>query len=500
MDQRLRGAAQSGSIDELYALIHEDPHVLENVDDVPFVETPLHVAAACGETDFAMEMMNLKPGFARKLNTNGFSPLHLAVDCDQTRIALELVKVDPGLVRVRGREGMTPLHHVVRRGGADLVTEFLLACPECIRDVNTKSETALHIAVLNDRFEELQALTGWVQRMRQKDAASVEIQVLNRRDRDGNTALHLAAYHNKQQALNLLLKCPAVNRNIQNVSGLTPFDILQTKGHHTKRDLNNMARNFGCENSASLPKTKTASDFLRSPITFSDYYSTTMVRYRNSMSEGTRGALLVIAALIITVTYQTALQPPGGVHQDGGSKAGTVVMKEIYFILLWAFNSMAFWTALVLTFNLLPVGGEYTLSFFAISVPLFVSYAISIAVISNDSVLYLVRTLSMCLLGVPATLIHFFLKWKWSKLKKMPGPRSELIVEGFTTMGLARGVEQSKMHAWLVRVDLGFDPQAPKPNYGPSVRRAWWPGPADCGSWGLLGVGGGQFVSVCKGR
>lgn len=58
------------------------------------------------------------------------------------------------------------------------MTEFLLACPGCIRDANVNGETALHIAVLNDRYEELELLLGWVQSLRQADAESLEMQFL----------------------------------------------------------------------------------------------------------------------------------------------------------------------------------------------------------------------------------------------------------------------------------------------------------------------------------
>ncbi|KAL4385488.1 hypothetical protein GQ457_15G023880 [Hibiscus cannabinus] len=44
-----------------------------------FVDTPLHVSAASGNIGFEMEMMSLKPSFARKLNRDGFSPIHLAL-------------------------------------------------------------------------------------------------------------------------------------------------------------------------------------------------------------------------------------------------------------------------------------------------------------------------------------------------------------------------------------------------------------------------------------
>ncbi|CAN6907590.1 unnamed protein product [Brassica oleracea] len=40
MDPRLQQGAKSGSIDELYALIDENPYIPENIDAVPFINTP----------------------------------------------------------------------------------------------------------------------------------------------------------------------------------------------------------------------------------------------------------------------------------------------------------------------------------------------------------------------------------------------------------------------------------------------------------------------------
>ncbi|MBA0635995.1 hypothetical protein Godav_022168, partial [Gossypium davidsonii] len=68
MDERMIEAAQTGDINLLYELILNDPYVLERIDDVPFFQTPLHVAASAGHIEFMMEMIKLKPTFARKLN------------------------------------------------------------------------------------------------------------------------------------------------------------------------------------------------------------------------------------------------------------------------------------------------------------------------------------------------------------------------------------------------------------------------------------------------
>ncbi|CAH8357526.1 unnamed protein product [Eruca vesicaria subsp. sativa] len=55
-------------------------------------------------------------------------------------------------------------------------------------------ETDLHTALLKARYEELKVLTGWIQRMHQIDAASIETDVINRKYLYGNTVLHVAAY------------------------------------------------------------------------------------------------------------------------------------------------------------------------------------------------------------------------------------------------------------------------------------------------------------------
>lgn len=98
---------------------------------------------------------------------------------------------------------MTPLHHVVTIGDLDLLAEFLVLCPESIRDTNINGETAFHITVMNDKYEELKILRGWMQRLHNTDSSSTENCVLNKPNREGNTriitrhvrTLYLYFYH-----------------------------------------------------------------------------------------------------------------------------------------------------------------------------------------------------------------------------------------------------------------------------------------------------------------
>ncbi|XVE69104.1 hypothetical protein DITRI_Ditri09bG0123800 [Diplodiscus trichospermus] len=200
MEVQLIEAAQMNDIGALYELIRQHPAILEDIDMVPFVDTPLHVAASVGRVEFAMEMMNLKPSFARKLNQAGFSPLHLALQNNQHQMVRVLINTDKDLVRVKGREEMTLLHQAAAGEDLDLLAEFLIACPECIKEVNIRGETAIHIAARGNRLEAFQILVHWLRRNSHKDGDVWEDEILNSKDNEGNTLLHLAAMNNNPQA------------------------------------------------------------------------------------------------------------------------------------------------------------------------------------------------------------------------------------------------------------------------------------------------------------
>ena len=118
MDERIEKmnqVAQHGNIVAFFILTREDVKLLEDINQLPFVDTPLHIAASAGHIPMAMELMRLMPSFAWKPNTDGFSPIHLDLLNGQTQMVLRLLKVDGDLVHVQGREGMTPLHYAATK-------------------------------------------------------------------------------------------------------------------------------------------------------------------------------------------------------------------------------------------------------------------------------------------------------------------------------------------------------------------------------------------------
>ncbi|MBA0780762.1 hypothetical protein Gotri_004821 [Gossypium trilobum] len=397
MDERMMEAAQTGDINLLYELILNDPYVLQRIDDVPFFHTPLHVAASAGHIEFMMEMINLKPSFARKLNQAGFSPLHLALQNNRTQGVLQLLKFDSGLVRVKGREGFTPLHHVIQTGDVDLLIKFLKVCPKAIEDVTVRNETVFHLAVKSDMFEAFQVLVGWLIRSRHESAQRWENELLSWADVDGNTVLHIAAIRNRPRVVKVLLGHLLRDQiNAKNLEGLTALDIQSQypwNERQADRIIDMLSKAGGLSaSSPSLPNTSFTSIYLKSlkdKMSWNQKWETRAGRGMMCMPHEMRNAFLVVTVLIITTTFEASLNPPNKPDDSSSMKyqvslsqdqpplnshtfghktdfntapipspsAMDVSKKDdgtSEYSLFWFYDAFTFWAALFLTVILLP--------------------------------------------------------------------------------------------------------------------------------------------------
>ena len=188
----LRDAAQAGDINGLYNSIKKVPNILDHIDDTPFVDSPMHIAASAGHANFAIEIFSLKPSFGGKLNPDGLSPLHLALQNGHFETVRQVIKFDKELVRVKGRERLTLLHFAVETDNIDILAELLFVCPESILDLTVRDETAIHIAVKNMKLSALEVLLGFLGRTSNK-------WLLKSKDEIGNTVLHTAVATSQPQ-------------------------------------------------------------------------------------------------------------------------------------------------------------------------------------------------------------------------------------------------------------------------------------------------------------
>ncbi|KAK3430128.1 hypothetical protein EUGRSUZ_E01651 [Eucalyptus grandis] len=334
MEQRMLAAARKGNIHELDDLIGRNEQILEEMALEGAGHTPLHVACVSGHLDFVRELLKHMPKLTEKVKPGGFSPLHIAAARGDVEIAVELLKVGTHLCSVKGWERRIPLHYAVINGEVDVMEILLSTSPESVEETTAREETALHLAVKNHRFKVLVRLVEHLKRHKKE-------QLINWKDHKGNTALHLAATNKNFEVVDFMLRGHAlasevVEVNALNESGLTPLDVsTPSPGGARDREIREILTRAGAvhgggrSNSLALRPVLVDDDVMeegdghqldRKPVTNAPQSSSlSTMKKLNQGGESLgdiRNALLVVAALIVSATYQSVLQPPKIIQDD----------------------------------------------------------------------------------------------------------------------------------------------------------------------------------------
>ncbi|XP_062175672.1 ankyrin repeat-containing protein BDA1-like [Alnus glutinosa] len=367
MDPRLVKAALNGNTIELQKLLQEDSLLLERDSVALYPETALHIATMGGQTQFVRELLKLKPDFATRLNKDGFSAIHIASANGFVETVRELLKFSRELAHLKSSDGKTSLHCAAVTGRVRVIEEVIGFSPDCIGDVTQRGETVLHLAVKYNQFEAFKAMVDLSKQLNIKD-------ILNAGDEDGNTVLHLAIARKQSQTVKLLLggdgsQQEAVSANVTNKSGFTALDvsdvIQQMVGEPTDFIIRDLLLRAGALRGSEVEDEETTQvhhrqilvttlppqtlwQFLLHDISLLNpcrFWEMLAKEVKRSTSQ-TQNALLVVAVLIATITYQAILNPPNGIYYGSDYTAANISADLQEFIPFMVPNSIGFFASL----------------------------------------------------------------------------------------------------------------------------------------------------------
>ncbi|PPD95718.1 hypothetical protein GOBAR_DD07274 [Gossypium barbadense] len=255
-------------------------------------ETPLHVSSMLGHLSF--------------LDSHGYSALHLSA----AKGYLEIV---------RNQNGWTPLHLVATK-----------AWPESARVVTERDETALHLCVGSNRLHSGPYLLVSLKSLIEEIGRDDDNEMVNHKDCEGNTLLHIAVAKKLIEIIKFLLTIPGLDINAMNKNGFTALDTLNKDRHVIAVKWIPSPSNIPkIPKSLVSNKSKKSETNSRMPIRKKEH---------TDWLSRKRSALMVVSSLIAMVAYQAAIAPPGDalradetVDEKGNPlehcrKAGTAVM------------------------------------------------------------------------------------------------------------------------------------------------------------------------------
>lgn len=394
-DKRLNKAAYDGDTDAMYKILKEDQYILDRIDKVAFVDTPLHIAESVGHTRFAKEIFMLKPSFGEKLNQDGLSPMHLAIQNQQFQTALDLARIKKELVSVQGKDGMTPFHYAIKMGNENLVAELLILDPESFGQLTNRNETALHLAVIHDELACLKVLYRW------QWLSGMGNMLLTSIDDDSNTPRDIADNRGTNLKICQFLK----NKGAPGKNSESNFFPIKMLWYSSTRLLYRPPNNSGEAPCVSYPARK----LLRPSFIhiLSAYFGN---NYWQRAQNG-RDVILVACTLIAATTYQAVLSPPGGVWQGDPSllfagdsnnngmilsKVGKTVLPKGLWSIFATLNTVAFAFSVA---QIMIVSWNTPCLPFIVALCWIFCYSMALYIISSGSIIpILVSALGFCCL------------------------------------------------------------------------------------------------------
>ncbi|XP_058093757.1 ankyrin repeat-containing protein BDA1-like isoform X2 [Magnolia sinica] len=282
MDLRIYEILRTGNVTSLQNLLLENEPIFDRFLTEFVSQNPLHIAIQHRSVDFAREILRRKPQLAYVLSSQGLSPLRMASANGSVDIVRELLPLIVDVSHDRDSKGWTPVHAAAMKGHVDVLNVFNETNPEWIRDITDRDETVLHLCVKYNKLDVLKMLIGLVGR---------DDELVNRKDVNGNTILHLAAMKKDMEMITYLSPETGVEINAMNMNGLTALDVFAPCSSNTAdKDMVKELRKKGAERSWEMSTEKSDNQL--------------------------KNVLILVGTLTATLSFQAALVPPGGLWQD----------------------------------------------------------------------------------------------------------------------------------------------------------------------------------------
>ena len=113
------------------------------------------------------------------------------------------------------QNGFFPIHTASSRGHIKIVHEFIQKCPDSVELLNRQGRNILHVAAMRGKAK----VVNYMLKMPELEM------LINEKDEDGNTSLHLASKGGHPKVVSILTWDKRVDLKLLNDEGKTVLDI-----------------------------------------------------------------------------------------------------------------------------------------------------------------------------------------------------------------------------------------------------------------------------------
>ncbi|KAJ4964583.1 hypothetical protein NE237_016432 [Protea cynaroides] len=296
------------------------------------------------------KLLKVKPKLGRVVDIYGRTPFHYAVDTCNVLMVDLLLQHDASLAYIQDKNGWSPLHVAAHLWSSQyseddrkkVVEKIIQYCPDLEYLLDNRGNNVLHI--LMERVREDLYDNFFPGKLFRKFAQLKGL--LNQRNNDGNTPLHLACLHGKEFIVSYLSNDSERIYKSRNNNNLTAFDIASYRAHKIEDGIHKskvkeipeqfdkwdrMSSFVSPKNQSLLPSRPQMWAESLNPDEFGERDKDEDDKREGELEEARKKlpeTHMLVATLIATVAFAAAFQMPGGYESDSnsGRKKGMAVL------------------------------------------------------------------------------------------------------------------------------------------------------------------------------
>ncbi|XP_030441589.1 ankyrin repeat-containing protein At5g02620-like [Syzygium oleosum] len=297
------------------------------------------------------KILEKRPEVIREGDDLGWTPLHYVACFGEVEAVRLLLQHDTSVAYDLDKGGESALHIAAFRGHVNVIDELIRSCPDACDIISTKGQTALHAAVVGGRVNVVKYILGMPNL---KD-------LINEQDINGNTALHLAAFHKKYNIIHMLARDKRVDSLATNKDHMTALDIFAAHdevGYRAGKVLQVLKGSHGIQCFqdwvTEYVKKRLDKQFVEGQpaVTITTGMNIASRENFDSSKRSLIDLQLLVAVLIATVTFAAAFTMPGGYSNDGPDQGMPVLASRPAFKAFVIFNTTAFCFSILALFLL----------------------------------------------------------------------------------------------------------------------------------------------------
>ncbi|KAI8010159.1 Protein ACCELERATED CELL DEATH 6, partial [Camellia lanceoleosa] len=331
-------AAEAGH-QELFELMMQ--FVASNVDAqnmLQDVQPLLHVAITTRNKVVLETALKHMSSLMDAPNGRGRKPLSYAASIGYVDGVCYILDTFVDCTYKRDADGSYPIHEASSQGHIEVVKEFLRRFPDSRELLNTQGQNILHVAAQSGKAN----IVSYILK-----APELEM-LINDTDQDGNTPLLLATKNAHAEIVSILTWDKRVRLEIGNGEGFTALDIaLNYKGPTSSihQRLTWIALRY-----ASAPRGQPKDSNLLTLIVTPQGQPKTIETEKNSNVEAYKdriNTLLLMATIIITVTFAAGITVPGGYDDSKTHKGMALMVKKSAFQVFVIADAVAMYSSII---------------------------------------------------------------------------------------------------------------------------------------------------------